>query len=143
MDLPGFLVERANPDTLGAIHPSRAPVGVTSFGVDVPFQNTGLIGYIVAPGRHFAVGKGLRRTVLCAGLAGFAEFHHAERTVAVIGQRQIREDLAQPHPRTEGLGHEKAHPAPLAQTGRHGQGNAQRGVVAARDREKGPRPCIL
>ena len=59
MDLPGSLVEGANPDTLGAVHPSRTPVGVTSLGVDVPFQDAGVIGKIVAPSRHLAAGKSL------------------------------------------------------------------------------------
>ena len=65
--------------------------------------------------------------------AGFAELGDSERAIRVRLERKIRKQFTQRETRSESLSHDKAHPAPLSEAGGRGQGDAQRGSVAAGD----------
>lgn len=95
------LVVRTHADTDGAIAVLSNPEAEALLGVDGPLGNTDEVGAVVNAVARRVVRDRFHRACVGAPLTNVTKLLDAERSWLVMGERQVREDLAEPHSRAE------------------------------------------
>jgi hypothetical protein len=95
------LVVWAYPNAIGTVHTVLSPKLITFLGIQIPFEDTMLVGYRGALIRHIPMRNGLRRTVLSTFFTNTTKGLHTKGTISVRFEGKICEDFEQPHPGTK------------------------------------------